>query len=174
MKRLLIIAAVFMALPAMVWAQVDDAQNKTVQIAIAGTFTLSLSGGATVDLGTTTLNTTVNTEASPIIVTVLSNYAGSLWYLKIHDNQALTSGSYTIPNASYTHKSSGGAGVHLDLIYTAMTTSASLFYTCDLLTEDNNLPGGTAITCNLQVAVPNNQNAGTYSNTTTYTLTATN
>lgn len=169
MKKLLIIAAALLALPDIGWMPADKTQIAFAQSGPkANIVELSLNY-STLNFGSTNPGTTVNNEAAPVIVLLTTDY-NVVWYLEIHDVAPLTKAVTltTIPNTNYFHRSTGGAGVHADVAYTAMTTVATTFYTADP-SEYNNLPAGTYITSYLQVVVPNTQAQGAYTNVTTYT-----
>lgn len=171
MKKLLIIAAVLIALPALVWAQADQTDNIATSITIAGTFALVVDV-ATCNFGSAVVPGTAVENPAPITANVKTNYDSTAWYLKIKDSAPLTRATEgtTIPNTSYFHRSSGGAGTHADAAQIAMTLLDVLFYTCTKA-EQSSLPDGLNIDCDLRVEVPTDQREGVYSNTTTYTLT---
>lgn len=173
MKKLLIIAAVLIALPALVWAQTPQTSTLSpTQITVNGVFTLGLSVN-TFDFGAHAPGYALyNSESTPITATVTCNY-DTTWYLAIKNDVPLTrtAGGTIIPQDSLTHKSSGGdsAAAHVDASYTAMTNAFAKFYTSKS-TEKNTAYAGKAITCNLQVALPDTQKQGTYQNVVSYRL----
>lgn len=171
MKKLLIIAAALLALPDAAWIQAYKTPIAFAQAGPKGTIVELTINYNALDFGSTGPGTTVNNEANPVILTVKTDY-NVVWYLQIHDVAPLTKAVTltTIPNTNYFHRSIGGAGVHADADYTAMTTVAATFYTADP-SEYNNIPDGTTITSYLQVVVPNTQAQGAYTNVTTYTAT---
>ncbi|MEW6686956.1 MAG: hypothetical protein AB1393_12260 [Candidatus Edwardsbacteria bacterium] len=159
------------------FGQADQTGTVSVSLTVADVFTLALSKSSENFTGTGIYpGESVNNEGNPIVCNVKSNY-GAVWYLKIKDDHALANATDTIPQASFLHQSTGGAGTHADAAYTAFTgTNAAgtiaTFYT-STTAEGTNSTTGTSINSNLKVNVPTTQKRGTYTCTVTYTLSAT-
>lgn len=108
---------------------------------------------------------------------------GLTWYIKVKVNQALTSGTNSIPLANFQWMCAyvgsenppygQGTGVLANPIaYIPFTTSDNLVYTCGA-DEKSNLPNGIGAQFNYGLSVPDTQPAGSYTATITYTMTET-
>jgi len=148
-------------------APAEQTATVSVTATVNNTFTLTLDSP--------TVSLTGNpgeTKTQARIATVKSNFiAGNPWQLRIKQNQDLTDSgtSATIASAQFTHTSTGGAGTHADSSDTTFSTTSTTYYTADG-SEKNNLPSGTPITTTFKLVIPDNQAAGTYTNTITFTL----
>ncbi len=175
--RKLLLAIVAVALFAgMAMAQPSATGTININVPVGGRFSITLApaSGSTITYPTLYPGD-VDATTGVVGITVLSNYKNTTWGLQVHQNQLLTDAAITeaIPSASFTHTSTGGTGgTHLDATATIFTTTtATTFYTCGPL-EQQNLPLGSTISQAMRLAIPNNQASGTYINTLTYTLTA--
>lgn len=154
-------------------APADQTATVNVTATVNNVFTLTLNTSTVTFTGGP--GDTPTPSPTTVIATVKSNFtAGSPWQLKIKKNQDLTDSDITnptpsIPSASFTHTSTGGAGTHADSVDTVFSTTSTIYYTATT-PEKNNLTAGTAITSPYKLVIPTTQSAGTYTNTTTHTL----
>ncbi|MBI4727280.1 hypothetical protein HY768_08695 [candidate division TA06 bacterium] len=179
MKKILLATVAVALFAGMALAQVDQTGTTNIEVKVVGVFTMTLTpaSGSTITYGdgVTTMVPGTSDNTKTVGILVKSNFKNNTWYLKVNQDQILTDAAIveTIPSANFTHTSTGGLGVHADAAATEfVTTTPTLFYTCDAA-ERKNIPTGTTITQQLQLLVPDTQAAGTYINTLTYTLTVT-
>jgi len=172
--RKLLLAIVAVALFAgLAMAQLNQTGTVNINVPVGGVFTMGLApvSGSTINYPTLSPGD-IDATTGSVNITVCSNHKNSVWYLQVHQNNVLTDAAIPdfIPSANFTHTSTGGTGIRADGAATPFAGSAATFYTC-AAAERKNLPGGTTITQAMQLTIPNDQAAGTYINTLTYTLT---
>jgi len=165
MKRLILICAVVTLVGGMVLAQpADQTAQVNVTAVVNGLFRLTLNTAAinyALDPGQTD-----NTQSVVANVRTNQNVA---WFLKLHKNHDLTMGAETIPSANFTYTGSGGAGGWTDGEFPAV---AAVGYTA-AASEYKVTGTGLNLTTTYSLTIPDDQTAGTYTNTITYTLTVT-
>ena len=134
-----------------------------VSAQVPTTLQLSMSK-PTVDFGGGALSPG-NSASDSVTATVNSN---KLWSLKVHKDQDLTSGAFTIPSTDLMYTSTTTQPTHVkNLVGTATpfsTTDASVCGNCD---RGNNLD----VTISYSLNVPWDVEPGTYTATHTYTAT---
>ncbi len=169
MKKLLLASLVVALFAGFAIAQpADVTSNVDVQVTVNGVWTLTLDNNA-VDFGI--LEPGDVATPADIVATVRTNQKIA-WYLKLNKDQDLTNTTIpgeVFPSANFTYAGSGGAGVWANGTFNLLPTTA---YTADAA-EYKNLGAGTALTTTLSLTVPAPAVAGVYTNTITYTLTAT-
>lgn len=164
MKKLILICAGVMLLGGMALAQADQTADVSVTAIVNGLFRLTLNTAA--------INYALDPGATDATQSVLANVRTNhnvAWYLKLHKDQDLTMGAETIPSANFTYTGSGGAGGWTDGEFPA---AAAVGYTADA-SEYKVTGAGLNLTTAYSLTIPNDQTAGTYTNTITYTLTVT-
>jgi hypothetical protein len=164
MKRLFLICAAAMMVGGMALAQANQTADVNVTAVVNGLFRLTLNTAAinyALDPGQTD-----NTQS--VVANVRTNH-NVAWYLKLHKDQDLTMGTETIPSANFTYAGSGGLGPWVSGQFPA---AAAVGYTADA-SEYKVTGPGLNLTTTYSLTIPDDQTAGTYTNTITYTLTVT-
>ncbi len=164
MKKLILISAAAMLVGGMALAQANVTADVNVTAVVNGVWRLTLNTSAinyALDPGQTD-----NTQA--VTANIRSNQNVD-WYLKIHKDHDLTFGTETIPSANFTYTGSGGAGTWTNGEF--QTSATTCYDAAD--TERKVMGTGLNLTTTYSLTIPNDQTAGTYTNTITYTLTVT-
>lgn len=168
MKKLLLASLVVALFAGLAIAQPADVSSPVdVQVTVGGVWELTLDVAA-IDFG---ILIPGDNASAAVNANVRTNQKIA-WYLKLNKDQDLThtvDGTEIIPSANLTFTGSGGAGAWVNGEFNLAPTTA---YTCDA-TEYKNLGAGTDLTTTLDILIPDPAMAGTYTNTITYTLTAT-
>ena len=166
MKKLLLASLVVALFAGMAMAQADETATVDVSVNVNGIWSIALSSG-TVDFGN--MDPGANATAG-VTATVRTNQKIA-WYLKLNKDQDLThtvDGTETIPSASFLYAGSGGAGTWVDGEF---PLAATIGYTATV--AERKAAAGIALTTTYDLTIPAEAVAGTYTNTITYTLTAT-
>ncbi|MBU1356333.1 MAG: hypothetical protein KJ620_07165 [Candidatus Edwardsbacteria bacterium] len=168
MKKLLLASLVVALFAGMAMAQPADVTSDVdVQVTVGGVWTLTLDVAA-IDFG---ILIPGDNASDAVNVNVRTNQKIA-WHLKLNKDQDLThtvDATEIFPSANLTYTGSGGAGTWVDGEFTLAPTTA---YTCAAI-EYKNLGAGTDLTTTLDILIPDPAMAGIYTNTITYTLTAT-
>lgn len=166
MKKLLLAGLVVALFAGMAMAQADQTATVDVSVNVNGIWSLALSSG-TVNFGN--MDPGANATAG-VTATVRTNQKVA-WYLKLNKDQDLThtvDATETIPSANFLYTGSGGAG---PWVTGQFNLSPSLGYTATV--AEQKAAAGVALTTTYDLTIPADAVAGTYTNTITYTLTAT-
>lgn len=164
MKRLLLICAAVMLVGGMALAQANQTGQVNVTAVVNGLFRLTLSNSAinySLDPGQTD-----NTQF--VVANVRTNH-NVAWYLKLNKDHDLSFGTESIPSANFTYTGSGGLGTWVNGEF---PSSPAVGYTA-AASEYKVTGPGLNLTTTYSLTIPDDQTAGTYTNTITYTLTVT-
>jgi hypothetical protein len=111
-----------------------------------------------------------NTPVEGIVLTSKSNI-GNPWFLKISNDNPLSSGPYIIPNNNLIwYGWTDGAGAWYGRGTDSMSPMPMLMY-ASAATEGNNLPKGTNNHLKFKITIPNGQQSGRYTTTVKLTMT---
>lgn len=164
MKKLLLIGIAVALVGGMALAQANQTAQVSVTAVVNGLWRITLSTNAinyALDPGQTD-----NTQS--VVANIRSNQNVD-WYLKINKDHDLQMGAETIPSANFTYTGSGGAGTWTDGEFPA---APAVGY--DAADSERKVTGhGLDLTTTYSLTIPDDQTAGTYTNTITYTLTVT-
>jgi len=167
MKKLLLAGLVVALFAGMASAQLlDQTATVDVQVAVNGIWSLTMSAPL-VDFGAMD----VGTNATQGVTATVRTNQKVAWYLKLHKSQDLThttDATEFIPSANFLYTGSGGAGAWVNGEFQAVATTA---YTATA--AEQKAAAGIALTTTYDLTIPAEAVAGTYTNTITYTLTAT-
>lgn len=168
MKKLLLIGIAVALVGGMALAQPADVTAQVnVTAVVNGVWRLTLSTNAinyALDPGQTD-----NTQS---VVAYVRTNQNLQWYLKINKDHDLSNGTPVddIPSANFTYTGSGGLGPWVNGEF---PSSATVCYTAAASEFKVVAAPGLALTTTYSLTIPDDQTAGTYTNTITYTLTVT-
>lgn len=166
MKKLLLASLVVALFAGMAMAQADQTATVDVSVNVNGIWSLALSSG-TVNFG----NMDPGANATAGVTATVKTNQKIAWYLKLNKDQDLThtvDAAEFIPSTNFTYTGSGGGGGWLDGEF---PPAAALGYTATV--TERKAAAGIVLTTTYDLTIPADAVAGTYTNTITYTLTAT-
>jgi len=141
-----------------------------ISVTVGNYFRLSIDRG-TVDFEKMRPGETKdNVPAEGVIVTAKTN-TGNPWYLKISNDNPLSSGPYVIPNTNFIRYGwTDGSGTWYGTGNNQMTFVPELMYASGA-NEGNNLPNGTNNHLKFKLSIPKGQPGGKYLSNVKLTLT---